>query len=85
MWGAEWVEGGQYMLQPDARRYEQYERCFAAVVRHCATSRCFPTRFLLRSITPGLSLEAARAFDYAACCPDYGPFPTGGFLGLPVA
>ena len=37
MWGAEWVEGGQYRLQPDARRYEQYERCFAAVVRHRAT------------------------------------------------
>ncbi|CAL5229328.1 g12634 [Coccomyxa viridis] len=31
MWGAEWVTGGQYRLQPGARRYEQYERCFAAV------------------------------------------------------
>lgn len=38
MWGAEWLAGGQYKLQPDARRYEQYERCFAAVVTHCAIS-----------------------------------------------
>ena len=32
MWGADWVAGAEYRLQPGARRYEQYERCFAAVV-----------------------------------------------------
>ena len=33
MFGANWEAGGSYRMQPDARRYEQYERSFAAVVR----------------------------------------------------
>ena len=33
MFGANWEAGGSYRMQPDARRYEQYERNFAAVVR----------------------------------------------------
>ncbi len=32
MFGAHWEAGGSYRMQPDARRYEQYERSFAAVV-----------------------------------------------------
>lgn len=32
MFGANWEAGGSYRMQPDARRYEQYERSFAAVV-----------------------------------------------------
>ena len=33
LFGAKWEAGGSYRMQPDARRYEQYERSFAAVVR----------------------------------------------------
>ena len=32
MYGAEWVTDAEYKMQPDAKRYEQYERSFAAVV-----------------------------------------------------
>lgn len=31
--GATWVSQGEYKLQPSARRYEFYERDFAAMVR----------------------------------------------------
>ena len=33
MYGAEWTSESEYRMQPDAKRYEQYERNFAAVVR----------------------------------------------------
>lgn len=33
LYGANWEAGGSYRMQQDARRYEQYERSFAAVVR----------------------------------------------------
>lgn len=32
MYGAEWVTDAEYKMQPGAKRYEQYERSFAAVV-----------------------------------------------------
>lgn len=37
MYGAEWVAGAEYKMQPDAKRYEQYERSFAAVVTFSAS------------------------------------------------
>ena len=36
LWGAVWQASAEYRLQPGARRYEQYEKCFAAVVSHHA-------------------------------------------------
>ena len=33
MYGAEWTSESEYRMQPDAKRYEQYERNFAAVVK----------------------------------------------------
>ena len=33
MYGAEWTSEAEYRMQHDAKRYEQYERNFAAVVR----------------------------------------------------
>lgn len=39
MCGAEWTSESEYRMQPGAKRYEQYERNFAAVVR----AFCGPT------------------------------------------
>ena len=41
MYGAEWTSDSEYRMQPDAKRYEQYERNFAALVR--ALFYCNPT------------------------------------------
>ncbi|EIE20090.1 PLP-dependent transferase [Coccomyxa subellipsoidea C-169] len=32
MYGAKWTAESEYVMLPDAKRYEQYEKCFAAVV-----------------------------------------------------
>lgn len=46
---ARWEAAGRYSLQPDARRYEQYEMSMAAKV-HACTRVCCPHVFVLLCI-----------------------------------
>ena len=66
MYGAEWTSESEYRMQPDAKRYEQYERNFAAVVR--ALSIAVPHSLQsLRNILPILRLHTlAYSFHEAA-------------------